>query len=398
MSVVRFKCASVASPHLSRGRLAVLLARSASRVGSAMAAFGRFVGRAGTALGVSAMMMAGARADIVYPDVVPGYQIEFPRDEGSHPQFKTEWWYVTGWLEGESGSPLGFQLTFFRSRTGIDENNPSRFALRQVLFAHLAVSDPKRGSLLHHEKSARPGFGLAAAAEGALDVYIDDWHLRRDGDTYVAVARADDLQLDLKLQSRAPPLLQGEQGFSQKGPDPRSASYYYSLPQLEVTGRVAIDGREQAVRGTAWFDHEWSGAIVDERAQGWDWVGLNLDDGGALMTSQMRGPEDTELWAAAKWRAGNSSEAVSYDPEQIEWKPLRHWRSSRTGVEYPVEWQVTLDDRVITLRPLMDDQENDASGSTGTIYWEGAVRAFEGGQPIGRGYLELTGYGKRIRF
>src|SRR5690606_14242093 len=116
----------------------------------------------------------------------------------------------------------------------------------------------------------------------------------------------------------------------------------------------------------------------------------------ALMGFQMRGPEQSELWAAAKWRAGNSNEAVSYKPEAIEWKPLRRWRSSRTGVSYPIEWQITLGDRIITLRPLMDDQENDARGSTGTLYWEGAVRAFEGDEPIGRGYLELTGYDQKL--
>lgn len=340
----------------------------------------------------------GASAEVIYPSVVKGYQIQLPGDEGSHPQFKTEWWYLTGWLENSDGEPLGFQLTFFRSRTGIDEDNPSRFALRQVLFAHLAVSDPKRGALLHHEKSARPGFGLAAAEEGALDVYIDDWQLRREGDTYSAVAVTDNLKLDLRLEPKAPPLFQGDQGFSQKGPQPSSASYYYSLPQLAATGRIVIDGREQAVQGRAWFDHEWSGAIVDERAQGWDWVGLNLDDGGALMMFQMRGDQASELWAAAKWRAENSNEAITYQPQDVAWQPLRYWRSPRTGIRYPVEWQVTLGDRVLTLRPLMDDQENDARGSTGTIYWEGAVRAFDvRNKPIGRGYLELTGYGEKIR-
>lgn len=357
----------------------------------------RLAARVCTAFAVATMVVSGLRAEVVFPKVVPGYQIEFPRDEGSHPQFRTEWWYVTGWLEGAGGDPIGFQLTFFRTRTGIDENNPSRFALRQVLFAHLAVSDPKRGSLLHHEKSARPGFGLAEAAEGALDVHIDDWRLRRDGDTYLAVAKTSDLQIELKLQPQAPPLLQGDRGFSQKGPNAGSASYYYSLPQLAVTGRVTIEGAEQAVRGVAWFDHEWSGAIVDERAQGWDWIGLNLDDGGALMMFQMRGPQDTELWAAAKLRPAGAAEAISYNPEAVEWEPLRHWRSSRTGVRYPVEWQVTVGDRVLTLRPLMDDQENDASGSTGTIYWEGAVRAFENGKPVGRGYLEMTGYAQKMR-
>jgi predicted secreted hydrolase len=348
-------------------------------------------------LAVAALVTFGAGAAAVYPNVERGYQIQFPRDEGSHPQFKTEWWYVTGWLEDASGAPLGFQLTFFRSRTGIDDENPSRFALRQVLFGHLAISDPKRGSLLRHEKSARSGFGLAAAVEGSLDVYIDDWQLRREGDAYIAVAKTDDLQLDLKMQLKALPLLQGEQGFSQKGPDPSSASYYYSLPQLAVTGRLGIDGKDQSVRGVAWFDHEWSSGIVDERAQGWDWVGLNLDDGGALMLFQMRDARDGELWAAAKWRAAGAGEGVSYKPEAVQWKPVRYWRSPRTGIRYPIEWQVTVGDRVITLKPLMDDQENDASGSTGTIYWEGAVRAFEGDKLIGRGYLELTGYGKKMR-
>lgn len=359
--------------------------------------FRRALARICVALSVAILVVAGARADVVYPSVTPGYQIQFPRDEGSHPLFKTEWWYLTGWVEDASGAPLGFQLTFFRSRTGIDDDNPSRFALRQVLFAHLAISDPKRGSLLRHEKSAREGFGLAAATEGALDVYIDDWRLRRDGDSYVAVARTDDLQLDLQLRPKAPPLIQGEQGFSQKGPSPSSASYYYSLPQLAVTGRIAIDGNDRPVRGIAWFDHEWSSLIVEERAQGWDWVGLNLDDGGALMLFQMRGARDSELWAAAKWRAADASEGVSYGPEAVEWKPVRYWRSSRTGVRYPIEWQVTVGDRVITLKPVMDDQENDARDSTGTIYWEGAVRAFEGDKPMGRGYLELTGYAGKIR-
>lgn len=353
--------------------------------------------RALTLLVVALMVFSfGASADEAV--VVPGYRIELPRDEGSHPQFKTEWWYLTGWLENGSREPVGFQLTFFRSRTGIDQDNPSRFALRQVLFAHLAVSDPKRGSLLHHEKSARPGFGLADTAEGMLDVHIDDWHLRRKGDVYYAVAATDDLKLDLRLQPKSPPLLQGDQGFSQKGPQPSSASYYYSLPQLAVTGRVAISGREQTVQGSAWFDHEWSGSIVDEQASGWDWVGLNLDDGGAAMLFQMRGPQASKLWAAASWRAGASGEAVKYKPQDVVWKPLRYWRSPRTGIRYPVEWKVTVGDRVITLRPLMNDQEIDASGSTGTVYWEGAVRAFDAqNKLIGRGYLELTGYGEKIR-
>jgi len=47
----------------------------------------------------------------------------------------------------------------------------------------------------------------------------------------------------------------------------------------------------------------------------------------------------------------------------------------------------------VSLAPLLDDQELDARGSVGIVYWEGAVRALAGGKPVGRGYLELTGYG-----
>jgi predicted secreted hydrolase len=354
--------------------------------------------RAGALLiGLLAVVAASAAPD--YPPVVPGHAIAFPRDEGAHPEFRTEWWYVTGWLEQDDGAPLGFQITFFRARPGIDEDNPSRFAARQLLFAHVAVSDPKRGRLLRDERSAREGFGLADAKEGSLDVRIDDWLLRHDGSQYRAIVRSSTLDLDFRLDPSQPPLLQGEGGYSRKGPDPASASYYYSLPQLQTSGRLRIDGQEHTVRGVAWFDHEWSTALMDRNAHGWDWIGINLDDGGALMAWRMRNESGGVHWAAGMLREGSPTyRATSYAPEQIEWTALRQWRSPRSGVTYPVEWKVRLGGRTIRLEPLLDDQENDARGSTGTLYWEGAVRVFDdAGRSVGRGYLELTGYAGRVQ-
>ena len=333
-----------------------------------------------------------------YPAVVPGYSIEVPRDEGSHPQFRTEWWYLTGWVETPDGVPLGFQITFFRNRPGVDEGNPSRFVARQVLFAHAAVSDPRHGALLRAEKSARAGFGLAEAAEGSLAVKIDDWSLRQDGERYTAVASTSEFTLELECVRVQPPLLNGKNGFSQKGPQPQFASYYYSLPQLQTSGRIVIGGRELRVRGAAWFDHEWSSSMFDEQARGWDWIGLNLNDGGALMVQRIRDEAGQPYWAGATLREPGKPDRV-FAPNEVEWTPQRSWRSSRTGVTYPVEWKIAVGGRTILLRPLLDDQENDARGSTGTLYWEGAVRAFdEHGQALGRGYLELTGYGERLRF
>jgi predicted secreted hydrolase len=337
-------------------------------------------------------------AETHYPVAVPGYSIEVPRDEGSHPQFRTEWWYLTGWVETPNGEPLGFQITFFRNRPGVDEDNPSRFVARQVLFAHAAVSDPRRGALLRAEKSARAGFGLAEAAEGALAVKIDDWSLRQDGERYTAVASTSEFALELECVRVQPPLLNGKSGFSQKGPQPQFASYYYSLPQLQTSGRIVIGGREQRVRGVAWFDHEWSSSMFDEQARGWDWIGLNLNDGSALMVQRIRDEAGRAYWGGATLREPGKPDRV-FAPNEIEWTPQRSWRSSRTGVTYPVEWKIAVGGRTILLRPLLDDQENDARGSTGTLYWEGAVRAFdERGFGVGRGYLELTGYGERLRF
>lgn len=356
--------------------------------------------RRGIAVG---LLLAYTLADatlVEYPPVVPGKQFTFPRDEGSHPEFRIEWWYVTGWLTQDGGANLGFQVTFFRVRPGVDEDNPSQFAAKQLLFAHAALSDPRSGKLLKGEKSAREGFGLASAKTGSLDVAIDNWSLRAAGvggdANYRAAITTDQFALDLAIRATQPPLLQGEHGFSQKAPDPNSASYYYSQPQLQTSGQIRIGGRTYQVRGTAWLDHEWSNAYVDAGTQGWDWLGLNLDDGGALMVFRMRAPDGSQRWASAT-RSDTNSHARTFSPADIEWSSLRCWRSPRTGYEYPVEWQIRVGERTIVLKPLMDDQENDTRGSTGTIYWEGAVRAFdERGRPLGRGYLELTGYGKRV--
>lgn len=345
--------------------------------------------------------LAAVDFPVVVPAVTPGARLEFPRDEGSHPQFRTEWWYVTGTVADEQGAVFGFQVTFFRSRPGRDENNPSRFAARQLLFAHAALSDPKRRRLLKDERSARAGFGIAEASEGLLDVVIDDWSLRAQpgGRGYRASVRARDFQLQLDYEPTHAPLLHGAGGYSRKGPRPEAASYYYTLPQLRTTGRLLIGTREYRVRGVAWLDHEWSSSILEEQAQGWDWVGINLDDGGALMAFQMRNLKGQEHWAAATLRTRADAGSLAFAPAEVAWTPLRRWRSPRTGVAYPVAWKIRVGERTIELRPLFDDQENDARASTGTLYWEGAVIAFDAAdRRIGSGYLELTGYGRRIRF
>ena len=353
-----------------------------------------------------ASLAAGAAA-VDYPVVRPEVSIDLPRDHGAHPAFRVEWWYVTGWLEAiEDGKPvtMGFQVTFFRVRPGVQENNPSRFAASQILFAHAALSDPRRGRLMHAERTARAGFGLAQASEGDLDVRLDDWSMRRegagDGEAILARVAGRDFAYDLRLVPTGPALLNGQRGFSQKAPDPRHSSHYYSLPQLAVSGKLTREGRTLAVSGRAWFDHEWSSEYLPETASGWDWFGINLADGGALMAFRMRGKDGAALWAGGTLRrADGRVEALG--PRDVAFEPQREWTSPRTGSRYPVAMRVRLSTSlgplVGELTPLFDDQELDSRRSTGAVYWEGAVVLSTGGKELGRGYLELTGYRERLR-
>jgi len=332
-----------------------------------------------------------------YPAVSPGRPMSFPGDHGAHPQYRLEWWYVTGWLQGSRGQPLGFQVTFFRSRPNIGEANPSRFAASQLLFAHAALSDPAQGHLIHEQRSARAGFGLAEAASGNADVHIGDWSLLRHGDeSYRVRIRGREMQFDLKLVPTQPPWPQGDGGYSRKGRVAGEASYYYSQPQLRVSGTLGGEGQRQEVQGRAWLDHEWSSSPLPAAAVGWDWLGINLDDGGALMAFRIRDGAGRALWSYAS-RRRSDGRGVAIAAGELSLVPLRRWRSARTGAEYPVALHVVAGDMAFDLLPLQDDQELDARASTGNVYWEGAVSAVSGNRTIGRGYLELTGYFRPLK-
>lgn len=336
--------------------------------------------------------------------VTPDHPLTFPQDTGAHPVFRTEWWYATGWLNQPDGKPLGFQITFFRSATGHDPADPSAFAPSQLIIAHAALSDPSAGRLAHDQKIARQGFGLAYARPGNTDVKLDAWQLVRAADGHYSVTvNAVDFTLNLSLTPTQAPLLQGENGYSRKGPLPAQASYYYSEPQLRVSGsvtRASVSsdkaGLSTAVTGSAWLDHEWSSTVLSADAVGWDWLGANLLDGSALMAFKVRGHNGGAVWTHAALR-DSRGRVTAFDADQVDFKPLRTWRSPRTGTSYPVSETVRTGEFTWRLDPLMDDQELDSSQSTGAVYWEGAVSISRDGKAAGHGYLELTGYGKALK-
>jgi predicted secreted hydrolase len=337
-----------------------------------------------------------AVAAVAYPAVEAGRTLVFPRDFGSHPDYRTEWWYLTATLRDGDGNALGVQITFFRTRAPFESAGASRFAPRQLLFAHAAVALPQRGRLVVDQRAARAGLGLAEASEVTTDVRIGDWSLVRDDRGYRTRIAAREFALELDFAPRTPPLLQGNAGVSRKGPSTAQASFYYSEPQLTTRGMVTVDGRRRTVDGVAWLDHEWSSEYLAKDARGWDWTGLNLDDGGALMAFRIRDRTGATYWAGGSLRdaAGN---VTVLGPDDVTFTPQRSWRSPRTGIDYPVAFRLQAGAVDVTLEPLFDDQELDARGSVGTVYWEGVVTVTRAGTRVGRGYLELTGYGAPLR-
>ena len=336
-----------------------------------------------------------ARADATYAEVERGTVLRFPRDHGSHPAFRTEWWYLTG-VARQNQSLVGVQITFFRSRPGVAESSESAFVPKQILFAHAAIALPEHGRLLTDQCAARTGFGLAEASERTTEVRIDDWSLELREDVYVARIPARDFTLALEFRMTAPPLLQGESGVSRKGPLARHASYYYSVPQLAMTGTFTVENRPRPVNGVAWLDHEWSSAYLAPEARGWDWTGINFDDGSALMVFRIRDRAGGSFFAGGAFR-DRAGGRIDFTPDAIRFESMRTWRSSRTNIDYPVAMRVVAGEFDLVLEPLLEDQEEDARASVGTIYWEGAVRVRRGDTQVGVGYLELTGYGEPLR-
>jgi predicted secreted hydrolase len=333
--------------------------------------------------------------------------LAFPLDLGAHPDARIEWWYLTGHLDGPDGAgaapaPIGIQLTFFRMRSGIDPANPSRFAAHQLVLAHAAIADPARGALLHEERYAREGFGVAQApvgGPGPWRVAVDRWHLDRDtAGAYAGSVRAAAFTLDFTATPTQPILLQGEHGYSRKGGDTAghpAASFYYTEPQLRLQAELAIDGRTQRRSGTAWLDHEWSSSLLPPQAAGWDWGGYNLADGSALTVFRIRarpGAAGARTLHAYACLRKPGQEAQHIPPAQIAFTPLQYWTSPRTRARYPVAQRLQVGGRVFETHPLMPDQEYAARAGGGVVYWEGASTLHEGGRPVGQGYLELTGY------
>ena len=330
----------------------------------------------------------------------PGYTLQFPRDHGSHPEYRIEWWYYTGNLATADGRRFGYQVTFFRIGVDPAPVNPSRWAVRDLHMAHLAVTDVSAQQHLTAERFDRGGVGWAGARGGTLDVWNGDWRVALDGQTHRLQAFDDRFGVDLRLEPGKPPTAHGDAGLSRKGAESGNASHYYSMTRMPTTGQLRLDGDRVDVTGTSWMDHEFGTTFLEPGQVGWDWFSLQLDDGTDLMIYQFRRSNgQPDPFSSGTWVAGDGA-VTPLAGDQVMLVPGRVWTSPSSDASYPVAWQLRVPSRQADLRveALLDAQELDTANSTGVTYWEGAVTVSGriGDREItGRGYLEMTGYSGR---
>jgi predicted secreted hydrolase len=328
---------------------------------------------------------------------VPGYHYQFPRDHFAHPGFQTEWWYYTGNLRAHDGHRYGFELVFFReAKNDMPHDNPSAWRVDDLYLAHLALTDIDGKRFRYFERLNRAGPGIAGASLEKGRVWNANWQSQWDlaSGKQTLSAVAEGLRFTLRLEPRTPPVIHGENGVSRKAEGAGKASYYVSFPRLDVEG--TLNGA--AVDGTAWMDHEWFTQQLDERQQGWDWFSVQLDSGAELMLFDLRrkdggiDPYSSGTYIARDGRATHLRRA------DFDLQPLGDWVSPKTGTRYPVRWRISVPSLKVQLEctAAIPDQELVSKDDASPTYWEGAVTY--SGSARGVGYLEMTGYGKPVRF
>lgn len=333
-------------------------------------------------------------------------RFEFPLDHGPHPAFRQEWWYVTGNLDAVDGERFGFELTFFRvalepPHVASPATTPeagaagtaSAWRTREIYVAHFAVTDVSQGRFRSAQKLSRAALGLAGAEALPLRVWLDDWSLEASSPAVWRLRAAQPgYAIELDLEPQGSPVLNGIDGLSRKSDRPEDATYYYSIPRLLVHGRLVRGDRPLEVRGLAWFDREWGSGGLGPREAGWDWFGLQLEDGSALMFYALRDKDgQRDVHSAGSWVAADGTARLLANAD-VDIAVTGEWRSA-SGARYPAGWHIRVPALALdlTARPVLADQEL----QTTPRYWEGAVDVSgerHGATLGGRGYVELVGY------
>ena len=334
-----------------------------------------------------------------YKKALPGYRFEFPQDHYSHPDFAVEWWYYTGHLYTGKGRRFGYELTFFRKGVSVSEpeGKGSRWLVRDIFFAHLAITDVSKKRFHYFEKIHRGLEGVAYASTRSFEIKTGKWKLWGSPDAQRIKAKKSGYGVDLTLKPVWGPVIHGRNGVSQKGEGVGHASHYYSFTRLGTEGSITIEGRGYRVTGISWMDHEFSSNQLGPDQVGWDWFSIQLENNREIMLYLMRRRDGT-IDPASSGTLVTNGEYRYLKACEFRVVPKGRWKSKKSGLVYPSGWDISLMEKDIrlTVVPLLKDQELITSKSTRVTYWEGACRVSgrAGKRKVkGSAYVELTGYG-----
>lgn len=337
-----------------------------------------------------------------YKQALPGYQYQFPRDHGSHEDFKTEWWYYTGHMQTESNKKFGYELTFFRH--GIEHDSSLKTKEdRNVYLAHFALTDETGGKFKYFEKLSRSGLPVAFARSDILSVQNQGWSVEQLGDRFVLRADGDKSGIRLLLSPAKKPIIHGKDGVSQKASCKGCASHYYSLTRLKTEGLVYVDGKpERITSGWSWMDHEFGSNQLTTEQIGWDWFSVQLENNTELMLYVMRRRDGSLDKNSSGTIIGADGNAIHLAKDDFKISSTSKWTSPNSNGVYPMGWSVEVPDHQIKLSvsPVLKDQELLTKRSTGVTYWEGAadVSGTVAGKTVrGQSYVEMTGYAEAFK-
>ena len=334
----------------------------------------------------------------------PGYKYSFPKDHGSHSDFKTEWWYYTGNLKGEDGNQYGYELTFFRS--ALDLEKPvynSIWSIPNVYMAHFALSDVQNKRFYTKARMQRPGPDFAGSTKDKLKVWTLNWSASMDiNEKQTLKAKSSDCSLDLEVSPLKPLVIHGENGISRKAALGDHASHYYSYTRLKTDGLLNINGKRIKVSGISWMDHEFGSNQLNENQVGWDWFSIHLNNNKEIMLYLMRLDDGSYDQASSGSLISENGKLTHLKLSDYKIKPTGKWKSDKTKIEYKMGWEIEIPSQKVHLKvsPKINNQEFARQEGNAVTYWEGAcyvLGTYENQPCRGDAYVEMTGYGNAFK-
>src|SRR5690606_35495704 len=335
------------------------------------------------ALGVSPFDLLAASVDEDFPRPPSPHVFEFPADHAAHDDYRTEWWSLSGTLNGPAGQPrLGVQWLLMRiglrapSRGEAEPaEDRSAWSTSQIYAGLFSISSPAGAGLEASGRLSRGAAGLAGASAPPVRIWLESWRLtelERAADAPALALRldAEGIELGLELRNAKPPVTAGDVG----SPGAPAPFQFYTQPRVEAQGTLVADGRRIEVAGRFSFEHAWGELPLPGGPVGTDRFTLHLDDGRELIllrTHRTRaGGERTASTTGLLVGPDGSASPLGDDDVLLE--PVGHWTSPRTGIRYPIRWSLEVPDRdlALALTPPVADQE----GEAWLRFWAGPVR------------------------